>query len=227
MDRDRADAASPEKTLRDQAAETLRGAILDREYPPGRRVTERELMDRLGVSRTTVREVLGDLRSTGLVTLIPQRGAVVTVLDRSEAEDLYEIRHRVETLVVERFVSRATDPQVTALEAAIDDLVAAAVADAPASRLLAQRDAVFDILLEGAASPALEQVTQGVRARVDVLRATSIADATRLRDSLQEWRELAAAIRGRDATLALAIYGAHLRKAADVALTSIAAEHQE
>jgi DNA-binding FadR family transcriptional regulator len=104
--------------------------------------------------------------------------------------------------------------------------VSAARADASASHLLAQRDAVFAILLEGAASPALQQVTEGVRARVDVLRATSIADATRLRDSLQEWRELAAAVRGRDTTLALAIYGAHLRKAADVALTSLASEEE-
>jgi DNA-binding GntR family transcriptional regulator len=210
-----------ETTLRDQAAAALRSAILDGEFPPGRRLTERELIERLNVSRTTVRDVLGDLRATGLVTLIPQRGAFVTLIGRAEAEDLYEIRHRVETLVVERFVIRATGDDLLRFDAAIDALVGAADTGAPASQLLELRDAIFAALLAGAASPALAQVTEGVRARVDVLRASSIADATRLRESLQEWCELADAVHERDVTRAVAIYGAHLHKAAEIALTRL------
>ena len=69
----------------------------------------------MNVSRTTVRDVFGDLRAMGLVTLIPQRGAFVALIGRAEAEVLYELRHRVETLVVDRFAMRATGNHVLCL----------------------------------------------------------------------------------------------------------------
>ena len=67
-------AAAP---LRERVIATLREAILDFELRPGQRLIERELIERLGVSRTTVRESLRELDSEGLVTVVPQRGAVV------------------------------------------------------------------------------------------------------------------------------------------------------
>lgn len=227
MEPQRSDPEGAGATVRHQAAAELRAAILDHEYPPGRRLPERELAERLRVSRTTVREVLGDLRATGLVTLIPQRGAIVTVLARSEAEDLYEIRHRTETLVVEKFVARATDDQVENLQHAVEELAIAAAAKAAASDLLTRRDAIFTVLLDGAQSPALSQLTEGLRARVDVLRASSIADQVRLQQSLDEWRDVVSAVRNRDYTLAIAIYGAHLRKSADVALSYLSEQWEE
>src|SRR4051812_46590318 len=63
--------------LREQVIAALRQAILDFHLKPGQRLVERELIEQLGVSRTTVREALRELTSEGLVTVVPQKGAVV------------------------------------------------------------------------------------------------------------------------------------------------------
>ena len=78
--------------LRDQVLELVRGAILDFRYKPGQRLIERELIEQIGVSRTTIREVLRELDAEGLVTTIPQKGAIVVVPTAEEAADLYDVR---------------------------------------------------------------------------------------------------------------------------------------
>ena len=65
--------------LREQVVDVLRQAILDFRLKPGQRLIERELIEQTGVSRTTIREVLRQLAAEGLVTTIPQKGAIVVV----------------------------------------------------------------------------------------------------------------------------------------------------
>ena len=63
--------------LREQVLELLRDDIVEQRLEPGHRLIERELIEQIGVSRTTIREVLRQLAAEGLVTTIPQKGAVV------------------------------------------------------------------------------------------------------------------------------------------------------
>src|SRR6188768_4396301 len=89
--------------LREQVIGALRAAILDFRLAPGQRLVERELIEQLGVSRTTVREALRELTSEGLVTVVPQKGAVVATPTLEDAIDLYDVRAALESLVVQRF----------------------------------------------------------------------------------------------------------------------------
>src|SRR3954468_11049350 len=98
--------------LREQVSNVLRQAILDFELQPGQRLVERELTDRLQVSRTTIRESLRELTAEGLVQVIPQRGAVVATISREDAADLYDARIAIECLLVTRFIERANEQQV-------------------------------------------------------------------------------------------------------------------
>src|SRR5690554_2823503 len=106
--------------LREQVITALRTAILDFQLRPGQRLVERELVEQLGVSRTTVREALRELTSEGLVTVVPQKGAVVATPTLEDAVDLYEVRAALESLVVTRFVERASDQQVVRLQEAVE-----------------------------------------------------------------------------------------------------------
>src|ERR1700710_1658654 len=108
--------------LREQVIAALRQAILDFQLKPGQRLVERELIEQLGVSRTTVREALRELTSEGLVTVVPQRGAIVSAPSLEEAIDLYEVRAALESLVVQHFVERASDDEVQQLVATVDNL---------------------------------------------------------------------------------------------------------
>lgn len=208
-------------SLKDQAVTALRRAILEFRYSPGQRLVERDLMEDFGVSRTTIREALGELRSEGLVTLTPHRGASVSVPTAQEARDLYEIRFRLEPLIIERFLERAADGDVDRLRSASEQFGVGVSAGAGTHELLGRRDAIFAVLMEGADSPVLRQVVESVQARLNILRATSMNDPARVRASVDEWLELAEAAAARDAKRAVRIYTAHLRKAADIALASL------
>src|SRR5579864_3211195 len=122
--------------LRDQVLEIVRGAILDFRYKPGQRLIERELIEQIGVSRTTIREVLRELDAEGLVTTIPQRGAIVVVPTPEEATDLYDVRASLEALAARRFVERASQAQFSALGGAVAAFEVAVSAGASTLELL-------------------------------------------------------------------------------------------
>jgi len=71
--------------LRTQVSDILRREIVEMRLHPGQRLVERELIERIGVSRTTIREALRELASEGLVTTIPQKGAIVAIPSPKEA----------------------------------------------------------------------------------------------------------------------------------------------
>src|SRR5689334_22743137 len=87
--------------LRQQVDDGLRQAIISGRLAPGARLTERELTEMMGVSRTVIREALRQLESEGLVAIIPHKGPVVRALSLDEARDLYSIR-----AVLEGFAAR-------------------------------------------------------------------------------------------------------------------------
>lgn len=210
--------ASP---VREQVLAGIREAILDFRFQPGQRLVERELVEMFGVSRTTVREALGELKSEGLVTMVPQRGATVSIPDMAEASDLYDIRFRLEALVVERFVERASRDDISRFREAVEDLAGAVDNAAGVYELLTKRDEIFAILWDGANSPTLRQITETIQARLNILRAASISNEERLQGSVREWRDIAAAIEARDVDLAVDTFSQHLQRAAAVALRSL------
>lgn len=204
--------------LREQVISALRQAILDFNLKPGQRLVERELIEQLGVSRTTIREALRELTSEGLVTVVPQKGAVVATPTLEDAIDLYEVRAALESLVVTRFVERASDAQVERLQAAVERFHDETIRTADIRQILAAKDLFYVVLIEGAASTALQQLLEGIQARVQVLRATSLSEEGRTFAAVRELRAVAEAIAARDAPLAARLTAEHIRAAAETAL---------
>ncbi|NJC23785.1 DNA-binding GntR family transcriptional regulator [Arthrobacter pigmenti] len=204
--------------LREQVVATLRRAILDRAFDPGQRLVERELIERLGVSRTTVREAIRELASEGLVTVIPQRGAIVSSPSLAEAIDLYEVRAALESILVARFTERADEKQVVALQITSTALARCSSAAEEISNILEAKDRFYGALLEGAESPVLAQLLSGIQARVQILRATSLSAPGRITEAASEIEGIVAAIERRDAKEASQLMAAHIRAAAETAL---------
>ncbi|MFI7447542.1 GntR family transcriptional regulator [Nonomuraea sp. NPDC049714] len=210
--------------LREQVLEGLRHAILNFDLKPGERLVERELIEQIGVSRTTIREVLRELTAEGLVVVIPQKGAVVYAPSPVEAQDLYAVRASLESLAVRRFIERASEASVDALRARVDEMERVALGDGDMLALLQAKDRFYDVLLEGAASPTIQDILGGVQARVRLLRATSLSQPGRSVHVIAEIRALVAAIAARDADEATRLCVEHLNRAAATGLKALAAE---
>jgi DNA-binding GntR family transcriptional regulator len=207
--------------LREQVIAALRQAIMDFQLKPGQRLVERELIEQLGVSRTTIREALRELASEGLVTVVPQRGAMVTAPSLEEAIDLYEVRAALESLVVQHFVERADDAEVASLVATVENLATVTSKTEDVKKLMAAKDQFYVVLIAGAKSAALQQLLEGIQARVQMLRATSLSEAGRSFEVVAELRAIVAAIEKRDAPLASQLTAEHIRTASITALHSL------
>jgi DNA-binding GntR family transcriptional regulator len=207
--------------LREQVLELLREAILDFRLKPGQRLIERELIDQIGVSRTTIREVLRELAAEGLVATIPQKGAVVVVPSAEEAAEIYEVRAALEALAARRFVERADDARVRELRAAFDDFARVGKRTPDDIRaLLAAKDRLYGVLLDGAGNSAIRSILGGLQARVRLLRATSLSQPGRAARSVDEMRAVIEAIEARDAEAAARACAAHVGEAASVGLAA-------
>lgn len=104
------------KTLREQIVSSLRESIVKGELQSGQKLTEPELAEKLGISRTPIREAFRQLESEGFLTVIPRRGAVVSSITRKEIEDFYEIKSLLEGYAARVAAERITKKDIDKLK---------------------------------------------------------------------------------------------------------------
>ena len=209
--------------LRAQVVRNIREAILNRTFTPGQRLVERELCELTGVSRTTVREALRQLESEGLVRLVPNHGPVVAKISLDEARDLYEVRGVLEALAASRFAAAATDEQIQKLVEATDRFEKI-VRDGNVARIVAGKDDLYAVLLDGANNSVIRQVLESLWGRIAYLRATSLRRPHRPEESVLEVRQIVDAIARRDADAAWTLSRWHVDQAAKAALAVLESE---
>ena len=104
--------------LRDVVFNTLRRAILKGELEPGERLMEIALANKLGVSRTPIREAIRKLELEGLVVMIPRKGAEVARITEKDLRDVLEVRTSLEKLAIELACDRITEEDINDLNLA-------------------------------------------------------------------------------------------------------------
>ena len=107
--------------LRDVVFNTLRQAILRGELKPGERLMEIQLANKLGVSRTPIREAIRKLELEGLVNMIPRKGAEVAEITEKNLRDVLEVRGALEELAVRLACDKITEEQIAELKRAAKD----------------------------------------------------------------------------------------------------------
>lgn len=106
--------------LRDVVFNTLRQAILRGELKPGERLMEIQLANKLGVSRTPIREALRKLELEGLVNMVPRKGAEVADITEKSLRDVLEVRKALEELSVQLACEKITDEEIEELKRAAE-----------------------------------------------------------------------------------------------------------
>lgn len=99
-----------------RVASAVREAILSGEYPPGSRLLQEEIAERLGASRVPVREALKALEADGLIVVVANAGAWVSKLTLAECDEVYQTRERVEPLLLRFAAPGITEPLLDHLE---------------------------------------------------------------------------------------------------------------
>lgn len=102
-----------------RVAAQLREAILTGEYEPGARIRQEDLADRHGASRVPVREALRMLAAEGLVVLVANTGAWVAQLSQAECDELYQVRERIEPLLLRYNVPLLEPAELDRLDALV------------------------------------------------------------------------------------------------------------
>ena len=98
--------------LRDVVFNTLRQAILRGELKPGERLMEIQLANKLGVSRTPIREAIRKLELEGLVLMIPRKGAEVAEITEKNLRDVLEVRCALEELARKPISGGRSEPPI-------------------------------------------------------------------------------------------------------------------
>lgn len=191
--------------LRQRVEEVLRQAIIEGRLAPGQRLTERQLMEMTGVSRTLIREALRQLESQGLISLIPNKGPVVRELTVAEGRDLYAIRSVLEGLAARYFVENAQEAMAAELSTAIDAVVAA-YERGNFPDALKTKNHFYDVLFRGSGSETLSSMLQTLHARIWRWRALGVTHPQRspgrAKEAIRGLRAIQEAIRRRDAAAA-------------------------
>ena len=172
----------------------IRDIILEGQIPAGAKLPEATLCRTYGVSRTPLREAIKALASEGLVTLRPNRGAVVTPLDAAVLADVFEAKSALEHVIGLHAADRADAADLRALEALHDGLRSLAIRDDPAaySRLNA---AFHDRLAATTPNGQIQQIYAGLQVQIRRARHLVNHDPQRIAASLDEHEGIMAALR--------------------------------
>jgi DNA-binding GntR family transcriptional regulator len=202
---------------RDQAFERLRDAIITGHFAPGARLIERELCEAMGVSRTSIREVLRRLEAEQLIEVEPRRGPIVARLTRKQVAEIYEVRALLETAVVRRFALEASSEDIRELRRIYGELsVARRKQDVPAIVNTTRR--FSEHMMRVVDHELINDIHQKLIARISVSRVLAISVPGRLEQSAGELAIVMDAIERRDADGAAQSLTIYVRNAGAAAL---------
>lgn len=190
---------------------------------PGERLRETELAERLGVSRTPVREAIRQLEADGIVTHVPRQGATIRRLDYAEVMELYEMRAVLEGTAARLAARAASDIEIEELVDMNNQM--AALGNAPEAFILNRQ--FHAALLDAAKNRFLTRSIHTLQKALMILGPTTLTEPNRAEKAVEEHFGILDAIKARDGTLAEAAMRAHIEAAQRVRVRDLRASSQK
>ncbi|PTM43386.1 GntR family transcriptional regulator [Bosea sp. 124] len=215
--------------LKAQTTERVRSvaAMLEEEIVlgwllPRERLVEEELAERLAVKRHVVREALADLERVGLVDRIPNRGAVVKLLDPVEVRQIYSVREVLETLAAEQ-IPLPVAPAVLDRLRALQRQHATAVEAADARAAFRANMQFHETLFRACGNPHLVELIQGLAQKVHGARSITAASPEHLQLARDEHAAMVEALQLGDRDRLVALCRQHLGPSRDAYIAAVEA----
>ena len=210
-------------TLHEEVVSWLRDRIVEGEFEPGSHVPERLICERLGISRTPLREAYKVLASEHLLTLLPNRGAVVARLSTQDVEDAMQMMATLEGLAGELLCARISDAEIGAIRSLHEEMVG----HHEAGRLMDYfkiNQRIHDELVKASGNALLLKTYLGVGSRFRRFRYAGNRAESRWRRAVLEHEQILMVIEDRDGELLGHLMRAHVRNGWKVVKDSLRTE---
>ena len=197
--------------LREVVFVTLRRQILTGELKPGERLMEIALAQRLGVSRTPIREAIRKLENEGLVVIAPRRGAHVAKITTQELNDVLEVRKTLEILAIRKACKQIREIELADLkrrEKEFADLIESGSSDINA---LGDADAAFhDVIYLATRNRRLIQILNNLHEQMYRFRIEYLKEEDARKRLVAEHEEIMQALKSRDEEACVRLIGEHI-----------------
>lgn len=213
-------------TLQQRVAAKLREMLIEGVLAPGVKLNERVLCERLGVSRTPLREAIRLVAAEGLVTLDPNRGAFAASPSVEEIAGTFEVIAALEGLAGEQAAARITDTELSELRALQFEMQAAFERRDLAGyyRLNAR---IHETINAAARNSVLAATWHQLNARLHALRYRSNQDEGKWARAVAEHAEMLRVLEARDGAALRVLMSTHVLRKRDVVLAQLATAAQD
>lgn len=203
--------------LHDQVAARLRTMLIEGQIPPDAKLNERELCERLHVSRTPLREAIKLLAAEGLVDLLPNRGAVAVKLSEADVVHTFELLATLEGMSGELAAERIDDAERAEIRALHYEMLACHARRDLSGYYRINAD-IHRAINEAAKNPVLASTYRSVNARVQSLRFRTNQDENKWKRAVAEHGAMIEALDARDAAGLRTVLVEHLHHKRDSVL---------
>lgn len=187
--------------LRDVVFKTLRQAILKGDMEPGERLMEITLANKLGVSRTPIREAIRKLELEGLVHMVPRKGAVVASISEKDMRDVLEVRVTLEELAVKLAIQNMEESDIDLLKRTARNFESAVIARDIVD--IVEADVMFhDVIYNKTNNGRLIQIINNLREQMYRYRLEYVKDARTHSILISEHQDIITALEKRDVSQA-------------------------
>jgi DNA-binding GntR family transcriptional regulator len=198
------------KPLSEVIFDTLREAIIAGELKPGERLMEVQLAEKMGVSRTPVREAIRKLELEDLVNMVPRKGAHVADLSVKDIMDALEVRAALDGLATSLAALRITSEELKELKHVQEQFVNYVEKDNINGSIKKDVE-LHDIIYKSSRNDKLIQITSNLREQVQRFRVIYLKDFNSTMDVIREHMEIIDAISRRDSETALKAAQKHIK----------------
>ena len=200
------------KPLREVVFNSIRGAIISGVLKPGERLMEVQLAEKMGVSRTPIREAIRKLELEGLVVMIARKGAYVADLSIKNITDVLEVRAALEGLASGLAALRMTDEEIKDLELTARHFEQAMNSNDVEGVI--QTDIEFhEKIFKSTRKAKLQQLANSLMEQVQRFRVMYLNKATKSTNLIKEHYKIAEAISKRNREMAENISKIHIQNA--------------
>lgn len=199
------------KPLREVIFNTIREAIIVGELKPGERLMEVQLAEKMGVSRTPVREAIRKLELEGLVEMIPRKGAHVAEVSVKDIMDVLEVRASLDGLATALAAERITEDEIKELNHVCTQF--ANYVEKENLQGSIKKDVEFhDIIYRSSRNDKLMQIANNLREQVQRFRVIYIKGYNTPKNIVAEHMDIIKAITEKDAEKARNFANEHIKK---------------